>query len=166
MAEQLPPDFRFEPLRVLDGGDMVAIHCLYRGFGPGPTVAMDVFRVDADRIAEHSDALAPLPAGDAGTCWIDGPTEITERESTGSNKTLVTEWVQNHLIGTGRVASGELAGIPDYMEHGTGPDDQLARRTLHRVVGESDFVLTVAEALLGPGDDGVGGQPICPGWLL
>ncbi|MEX5268760.1 nuclear transport factor 2 family protein [Kocuria sabuli] len=154
MAGQLPPDFRFEPLRVLEDGDMVAIHCLYHGFGPGPTVAVDVFRVDGDRIAEHWDALAPLPDGAAGTRWIDGPTEITEPERAGSNKTLVTEWVQNRLIGTDREALEELAGNPDYVEHGTGPDDRLVRRTLHRVVGEGDFVLTVTEALLEPGGDG------------
>ncbi|KUG61951.1 hypothetical protein AVL61_11600 [Kocuria rosea subsp. polaris] len=151
---QLPEDFRIDVLRVLEDGDMVAVHCVYHGFGPDPTAAVDVFRVAEGKIAEHWDAMAPLPGGSAGTHRIDGPRQITGRERTGTNKAAVTEWVQERLIGADRDALEELARDPRYVEHGPGPDDRLARRTLHRVLGEGDLVLTVTEALLGPGEGG------------
>lgn len=151
MFQQLPEEFRFEPLRVLEDGDMVAVHCVYHGFGPEPTVAVDVFRVQDGKIAEHWDALAPLPGGPAGTHRVDGPRQVTGHESTGANKALVTEWVHERLLGADRDALEELARDPRYVEHGPGPGDRLARRTVHRVLGEGDFVLTVTEGLLDPG---------------
>ncbi len=152
---QLPEDFRIDLLRVLEDGDMVAVHCVYHGFGPDPVVAVDVFRVADGRIAEHWDALAPLPAGTEGKHRIDGPTEPTDHEHTGANKALLTEWVHERLIGSDRDALEELARDARYVEHGPGPDAGLARHTLHRVLGEGDVVLTVTEALLEfPGDAG------------
>ncbi|MEX5259613.1 nuclear transport factor 2 family protein [Kocuria sp. CPCC 205263] len=156
MFQQLPPDFRFEPLRMLEDGDMVAVHCVYHGFGPDPVVAVDVFRVQDGRIAEHWDALAPLPGGAAGRHRIDGPTEITGYEHTAVNKALLTEWVHERLIGADRDSLEELARDPRYVEHGPGPDARLARHTLHRVLGEGDLVLTVTEALLELGGEGAG----------
>lgn len=159
MLRRLPPDFRFEPLRVLEDGDLVAVHCVYHGFDPLPTVAVDVFRVDGDRIVEHWDALAPLPEDLEGTRRIDGPTEVTDRERTAANRAMVTEWVRERLIGSDREALEELARNERYVEHGPGPHERLARRTVHRVVGEGCFVLTVAEALLEPGTGADGARP-------
>lgn len=156
---------KFSNTTVKSGSGMVAIHCLYHGFGPHPTVALDVFRVDGNRITEHWDALAPLPAGTEGARRIDGPTEVTDRDRTDANKTLVTEWVQHRLIGADRQAFEELAGDPDYAEHGSILHDRLTRQVLHRVIGEGNFVLTLTEASLDPsnsgGEDGGPGPAGC-----
>ncbi|HEX2299208.1 MAG TPA: hypothetical protein VHH34_11950 [Pseudonocardiaceae bacterium] len=121
--------------------------------------------MDGNRITEHWDALAPLPAGTEGARRIDGPTEVTDRDRTDANKTLVTEWVQHRLIGADRQAFEELAGDPDYAEHGSGPHDRLTRQVLHRVVGEGNFVLTLTEVSLDPsnsgGEDGGPGPAGC-----
>ncbi|MFI7494351.1 nuclear transport factor 2 family protein [Kocuria sp. M4R2S49] len=164
MFQQLPDDFRFEPLRVLEDGDMVAVHCVYHGFGPEPTVAVDVFRVEDGKIAEHWDALAPLPGGSAGRRRTDGPRETTGHERTAANKALLTEWVHERLIGADRDALEELARDPRYVEHGADPDERITRGTLRRVLGEGDFVLTVTEALLGRGNGGAEhGDPVPAG---
>lgn len=154
VLQQLPEDFRIDNLRVLEDGDMVAVHCVYHGLGPVPLVAVDVFRVAGDRLAEHWDALEPLPGGAVGTHRIDGPRQVTDHEHTAVNKALITEWVHERLLGADREALEELARDPRYVEHGAGPDARLARRALHRVLGEGDFVLTVTEGELEPDDEG------------
>lgn len=157
---QLPPDFRIEMLRMIQDGDMVAVHCVYHGFGPDPMVAVDVFRLDGDRIAEHWDALEPLPAGQEGAHRTGGPTEASDPERTAANKALVTEWVHERLLGADQDALEELGRGHYYVEHR--PDRRLTRRTLHRVLGEGDLVLTLTEAALEPGD-GAQGEPVPAG---
>ncbi|GEO94250.1 nuclear transport factor 2 family protein [Kocuria turfanensis] len=150
VLQQLPEDFRIDNLRMLEDGDMVAVHCVYHGLAPEPLVAVDVFRVAGDRLAEHWDAYAPLPGGAAGAHRIDGPRQVTDHEHTAANKALITEWVHERLLGADREALAELARDPRYVEHGAGPGARLARHALHRVLGEGDFVLTVTEGVLEP----------------
>ncbi|MFE7631155.1 nuclear transport factor 2 family protein [Kocuria sp. NPDC057446] len=162
-VERLPEDFRIDLLRVLEDGDMVAVHCVYHGFGPDPMVAVDVFRVQDGLIAEHWDALAPLPGGPAGTHRIDGPRQVTGHERTAANKDLVTEWVHERLLGADRDALEELARDPRYVEHGPATGTGLTRRAVHRVLGDGDFVLTVTEGLLDDDDGAERGDPVTAG---
>ncbi|MBK3590583.1 nuclear transport factor 2 family protein, partial [Streptomyces sp. MBT57] len=47
--------FSWEPQRVAAQGDLVFTHSLVHGWGPGPTVIVDIFRLENDRIVEHWD---------------------------------------------------------------------------------------------------------------
>ncbi|NIZ12780.1 nuclear transport factor 2 family protein [Phaeobacter sp. HF9A] len=52
-----PPDFRYEMGMVIAEDDLVALHGRYSGFGPKPMIAVDIFRVEDGKIAEHWDIL-------------------------------------------------------------------------------------------------------------
>ncbi|MFB7297365.1 nuclear transport factor 2 family protein [Streptomyces rubiginosohelvolus] len=52
--------FSWEPQRVAAQGDLVFTHSLVHGWGPGPTVIVDIFRLENDRIVEHWDVVQDL----------------------------------------------------------------------------------------------------------
>ncbi|MEU5970600.1 nuclear transport factor 2 family protein [Streptomyces globisporus] len=52
--------FSWEPQRVAAQGDLVFTHSLVHGWGPGPTVIVDIFRLTNDRIVEHWDVVQDL----------------------------------------------------------------------------------------------------------
>ncbi|RDL06847.1 putative SnoaL-like aldol condensation-catalyzing enzyme [Streptomyces sp. HB202] len=52
--------FSWEPQRVAAQGDLVFTHSLVHGWGPGPTVIVDIFRLANDRIVEHWDVVQDL----------------------------------------------------------------------------------------------------------
>jgi predicted SnoaL-like aldol condensation-catalyzing enzyme len=54
---KLPEGFRYEPGMVVAEGNIVMIHGRYVGWGPEPMVAVDIFRVDNGRLAEHWDVM-------------------------------------------------------------------------------------------------------------
>jgi predicted SnoaL-like aldol condensation-catalyzing enzyme len=62
-AAQLPESFRYEPGLVVANGDHVMIHGRYLGWGPKPVVAVDIFRIEGGKLAEHWDvAQEEVPA--------------------------------------------------------------------------------------------------------
>jgi predicted SnoaL-like aldol condensation-catalyzing enzyme len=54
---QPPAGFKYEIGMVIAEGDLVVLHGRYTGFGPKPFVAVDIFRVEDGKIAEHWDVL-------------------------------------------------------------------------------------------------------------
>ncbi|MFE2503618.1 MULTISPECIES: nuclear transport factor 2 family protein [Streptomyces] len=52
--------FSWEPQRVAAQGDLVFTHSLVHGWGSGPTVIVDIFRLENDRIVEHWDVVQDL----------------------------------------------------------------------------------------------------------
>ncbi|WP_336713764.1 nuclear transport factor 2 family protein [Arthrobacter sp. USHLN218] len=162
----LPLDFRFEPLRILEDGDMVVIHCVYHGLGPTPMVAFNVFRVLGDRLAEHWEVLAPLAQDSvSGHSQVDGPTEVTDLDKTLANKALVGEFAQKVLMERD-YAVVENYVARDFAQHNPEAGDglegieaalavwatqgrPLTHRMVHRIVGQGNFVLTVAEGEFG-----------------
>ncbi|MFB8139285.1 nuclear transport factor 2 family protein [Streptomyces parvus] len=52
--------FSWEPKRVAAQGDLVFAHSLVHGWGPGPTVIVDIFRLKNGSIVEHWDVVQDL----------------------------------------------------------------------------------------------------------
>ncbi|KRE80771.1 hypothetical protein ASG77_02135 [Arthrobacter sp. Soil762] len=163
----LPEGFRFEPARMLADGDLVAVHCVYHGFGPDPLVAFDLFRVADGRIAEHWDALQPaIPSTASGRSQVDGPAEVTAPEQTEASRAVVVGFVEAVLKGGQVDRITEFISTEQYDQHNPGVADGLdglgaalkswgeqgitmQYDTLYRSVAEGEFVLTQSEGRLG-----------------
>lgn len=156
-VQSMPDDFRVDMVRMLDDHGTVAVHSVYEGLGPEPLVGFDVFRVEDGRIAEHWDVLEPLRTGpDGARPQLDGPVAVTDHERTQDNKRIAAEWVEAALVGGDRHAVQDHMSPRGCTEHTGGTPDgpQPAYQRLRRVVGEGNFVLTVAEAVPGGSRDG------------
>ena len=57
LVGSMPENFKYEMGMIIAEGDLVAVHGRYTGFGPKPLVAVDIYRVEDGRIAEHWDIL-------------------------------------------------------------------------------------------------------------
>ena len=57
LVAAMPENFRYQMGMVIAEGDLVAVHGRYTGFGPRPLIAVDIFRVEDGRIAEHWDVM-------------------------------------------------------------------------------------------------------------
>ncbi len=163
----LPEGFGYEGVRVIADGDLVALHGVYSGFGPGPVVGFDLFRVEDGKLTEHWDALTPAIADTvSGRSQTDGPTEIRDRELTEANRRLVTEFVERVLQGADHAAVADYLSTEQYHQHNPeiadGIDGLTAAaaafgeegrypvyKTIHKVVAEGDFVLVQSEGEFG-----------------
>jgi predicted SnoaL-like aldol condensation-catalyzing enzyme len=167
LASSLPDGFRYEVVRVVGEGDLVVTHGLYHGFGPDPTVAFDLWRIEDGRIAEHWDAMQPFVAVTAsGRSMTDGPTEVTEPDKTAANKELVGRFVDAILVhGDLRQLTGFFDGdayaqhhplIPDNVSGLTAAFEGLAEQGVtmcyehvHRTVADGEFVFVQSEGIFG-----------------
>lgn len=153
-------------VRVFQDGDYVVAHTDYNFFGP--KIGFDIFRFENGKIVEHWDNLqeTPAAANPSGNTMIDGPTEPTDQARTEENKSLVSQFVDDILV-NGRME--KLAGYFDgdtYIQHNpqianglTGLGAALEAMaangvtmkydTIHQVLGEGNFVLTVSEGTFG-----------------
>lgn len=163
---QLPPNSaKVNTVRIFQDGDLVFGHTDYNFFGP--KIGFDVFRFEDGKVVEHWDNLQekakPNPSG---RTMIDGATEVIDLDKTEANKTLVRNFVDDILV-NGRME--KLAGYYDgdnYIQHNPQIPDQLSGLgkalgewakqgitmkydTIHKVLGEGNFVLTVSEGHLG-----------------
>ena len=160
--------FRYDLHRAIADGDLVALHGTYHGIGATPFVAFDIFRVADGKLAEHWDALAPVVETTvSGRSQTDGPTEVTDLEETAANRALVAGFVDDVLKGGKADKITDYVSSEQYWQHnpvvGDGLDGfatafgalaahgiNLVYDTVHRVVAEGNFVLTVSEGGFGP----------------
>jgi predicted SnoaL-like aldol condensation-catalyzing enzyme len=57
IIRSLSEDFTYERGLVLAEGDFVTVHCRVVGWAPKPMVAIDIFRIEDGKIAEHWDVV-------------------------------------------------------------------------------------------------------------
>ena len=159
--------FGAEFVRVIADDDMVAVHARYVGFGPTPIIAFDVFRVEDGKIVEHWDNLIPeAEPNPSGRTQIDGATEITDLELTEANKATVEDFITRSMINHEEVNITDYISPVTYIQHNPMVGDglegfgafmaEMAEKgismeyhTLHHVVGEGNFVLTMSEGAFG-----------------
>ncbi len=164
---QLPKNSaKVNTVRVFQDGDYVFSHTDYNFFGP--KIGFDIFRYENGKIVEHWDNLQETPkqANPSGHTMIDGTTELKDLDKTESNKVLVKNFVDDILV-NGKME--KLAGYFDgdnYIQHNPQIADQLSGLgkaleylasigvtmkydTIHKVLGEGNFVLVVSEGTFG-----------------
>ncbi|MEN0063054.1 MAG: nuclear transport factor 2 family protein [Myxococcota bacterium] len=151
--------------RVFVDGDYVFAHTDYDFFGP--KIGFDIFRFEDGKIVEHWDNLqekaeSPNPSG---RTMIDGATEVQDLDKTEANKELVRNFVDDILV------NGDMSNVGDYigetyLQHNPGIGDGLdglsaavkamaeqglvlKYDTVHTILGEGNFVLTVSESVFG-----------------
>lgn len=164
--QQLPAgSAKVNTVRVFQDDNYVFAHTDYNFFGP--KIGFDIFRFEDGKIVEHWDNLqqtaGPNPSGRTMT---DGPIEATDKEKIEANKTLVRSFVDDILV-NGRME--KLAGYfngDNYIQHNPQIGDGLSGLgkaleamaaagitmkydTIHKVLGEGNFVLVVSEGTFG-----------------
>ena len=156
---------RVNIVRAFEDGDFVFGHTEY-DFA-SRKIGFEVFRFEGDHAVEHWDniqeRLGPNPSGHS---MVDGSTESADHDLTEDNRALVRSFVETVLIG-GQLA--QLAAFVDenaFTEHNPRLEDSVAAlrrelertedgrpvidyQTLHRVLAEGDFVLSVSEGQVG-----------------
>ncbi|MDG1729849.1 MAG: nuclear transport factor 2 family protein [Algibacter sp.] len=158
---------QLENIRLIEDGSFVVAHNVWTNagvFGYGDTtVSFDILRFDANgKIAEHWDALQAweFPTVNGNT-MTDGPTTITNLDETEANKALAVNIIQDVLMGqnpnniTNYIAEdyiqhnpqidNGLQGIQDAVAFLTSINNMFQYNTIHKVIGEGNFVLTVSE---------------------
>jgi len=160
-------NFKADFARVISDGDLVAFHGRYEGFGPKPMISFDVFRIQDGLIVEHWDNLIEeQPANPSGHSQIDGATEITDLDKTDENKAKVLEFITKSLINHDEIDITQYISPVTYVQHNPMVADGLegfgafmgdmAKKgitmeynTVHKVIGEGNFVLTMSEGAFG-----------------
>lgn len=163
---QLPEATKVNVVRAFEDGDFVFTHSEYDVYGP--KIGFDIFRFEDGKIVEHWDNLQETPANPnpSGHSMIDGATKLEDLDKTEENKTLVRNFVEDILM-NGKM--DKIAGYFDednYIQHNPNIPDQLSGLgktlevlagqgifmkydTIHKVLGQGNFVLVVAEGHFG-----------------
>ena len=155
-----------ENQRMIEDGNFVVMHNLWSNaqpFGAETVVTFDILRFDENgKIAEHWDAIQPweFPTV-SGNTMVDGPTTITNLDETEANKALAVNIIQDVLMEQNpsninnyiaedyvqhnpQIDNG-LQGIIDAVAYLTSIKNMFQYNTIHKVIGEGNFVLTVSE---------------------
>ena len=160
--------FKANVVRAFEDGDFVFTHTEYDYFGPN--VGFDVFRFENGKIVEHWDNLAEItPPNPSGRTQLDGSTDLKDLNKTEANKTLVKGFVTDILLNGESDKMTEYINTEQYLQHNSAVADGLdglgaalayfaenglvmEYDTLHQVMGEGNFVLTLSEGKFGKGE--------------
>ncbi|MBQ4915061.1 nuclear transport factor 2 family protein [Maribacter sp. MMG018] len=167
LLQSLPPNSaKVNTIRAFEDGDFVFTQTDYDFFGP--KIGFDIFRFEDGLIVEHWDNLQEKPEqpNPSGHTMIDGATEITDLENTEKNKELAENFVHDILVnGDMSKLAGYFNG-DNYIQHNPNIPDQLSGLgatlealakqgifmkydTVHKVLGQGNFVLVVSEGHFG-----------------
>ncbi|MBD2797134.1 nuclear transport factor 2 family protein [Xenorhabdus sp. 18] len=160
---QTHPELHHETHRVLQDGDLVAIHGRFTGLSDQPLVGFDLYRVADGLIVEHWDGLVPQSAPNAsGRTQLDGPTETGHGHDREKNRERVVNFftrtlIEGHYDEFGNYTNGEafrqhspdiadgtvalIAFLKQLREEGRG----LHYAKIHRTVADGQFVLSHSE---------------------
>ena len=152
--------------RILQDGEFVVLHNSFtnaQAFGAEKIVTFDIYRMKDGRAAEHWDAIGPIVTTTAsGRSQVDGATEIVDLDKTNANKALAVALIEDVLMGRNPSKITEYISAEQYDQHNPGIKDGLSGiveavqaltaqnnmfkyKTIHKVLGEGNFVLTVSE---------------------
>lgn len=157
-------------VRMLQDGPFIVMHHVWKNaqpFGHAELAAFHIIRIDeSDLIAEHWSVMAELVGPNAsGRTLVDGETEIRDLFKTDENKAVVAalfeEWAHENAIC--RLERLSRYVHADVRQHHPSAADGFAtfaalagrdppavtRRTLHAVLGEGNFVVSVSEGRRG-----------------
>jgi predicted SnoaL-like aldol condensation-catalyzing enzyme len=171
LIQSLPPDATVNTIRVFEDRDYVFAHTEYNFFGP--RIGFDIFRFEDGLIVEHWDnlqetATEPSPSGHT---MIDGPTIASDLDQTEANKALIQRYMDDLLAGRRETFPSYFNGT-QYIQHNPWVADTIpgliaglqalaARgqtvmyKSVHKVLGEGNFALVVAEATFGGAPTGI-----------
>ena len=116
--------------RLIQDGNFIIMHNSYdnaEAFGAKEIVTFDIWRIEGNQIAEHWDAITPLPAekNQSGRTIIDGATEITDRDKTDANKKLVRSFYHDVFVKGDKSAAKKYISDKKYIQHGAKGKDVL-----------------------------------------
>ena len=157
--------FKAKVVRAFQDGNYVFTHTIYDFFGP--KIGFDVFRFEDGKIVEHWDNLIDVaPPNPSGRTQTDGPTEAKDLDKTEANKDVVRDFVSTILVNGEMEKLGNFidAGEANYTQHNPSIGDGLSGlsealegmakqgitmeyKTVHKVLGEGNFVLTISEGV-------------------
>ncbi|WP_368671742.1 nuclear transport factor 2 family protein [Lewinella sp. W8] len=160
--------FKAKVIRAFQDEDFVFLHSKYDFFGP--KAGFDIFRFEEGLIVEHWDNLADItPPNPSGRTQLDGSTDLTDLDKTETNKKLVREFLNEILVKGQSDRITDFISTEEYLQHNADIADGLSGLgsalqyfaqeslllqydTVHMVLGEGNFVLTVSEGKFGQGD--------------
>jgi predicted SnoaL-like aldol condensation-catalyzing enzyme len=171
VLQQLPANSaKVNTVRAFEDGDFVFTQTEYNFFGP--KIGFDIFRFENGKIVEHWDNLqvTPTTVNPSGHTMIDGSTEIKDLDKTEANKVLVKNFVEDILVNGKMEKIGGYFNGDDYIQHNPNIPDQLSGLggalgalakqgvfmkfdTIHKVLGQGNFVLVVSEGHFGADHD-------------
>ncbi|MGL4860845.1 MAG: nuclear transport factor 2 family protein [Enterobacteriaceae bacterium] len=160
---QNSPQLHYECHRVLEDGDLVALHGRFVGLDKQPLVGFDLYRVRDGKIVEHWDGLVPECAANAsGRTQLDGPVEPGEGHDREQNRRLIREFFTRTLIGSDYSGFRHYTDGTHFIQHNPDIADgveeviavldtlieqgqKLEYERIHRMVAQGQFVLTFSE---------------------
>jgi len=157
--------FKADVIRAFEDGDYVFTQTKYDFYGP--KAGFDVFRFEDGLIVEHWDnLLAVQKPNPSGHTQFDGATEITDLDKTEANKAKVKEFIETILLKGEMDKVANYINPKSYVQHNPSVADGLdgfgaamkyfaenglvmEYDTLHKVLGQGNFVLTMSEGKFG-----------------
>lgn len=157
--------FKADVVRAFEDGDYVFTHTKYDFFGP--KAAFDVFRFEDGLIVEHWDNMLEVqPPNPSGHNQFDGETALTDLDKTDANKAKIKEFIETILLNGEMDKTTNFINPEKYIQHNPAVADGLdgfgaamqyfaenglvmEYDTLHKVLGQGNFVLAMSEGKFG-----------------
>jgi predicted SnoaL-like aldol condensation-catalyzing enzyme len=160
---QNPPEggFKSNVIRAFQDGEYVFTHTDYEIYGN--KIGFDIFKFENGLIIEHWDNLIDKAGKNpSGHTQIDGVTTAKDLNKTAKNKTLVKNFIStilmkgeidklaiffdgdNYIQHNPTIADG-LSGLGKALEGMTKQGIKMEYNTIHKILGDGDFVLAVSE---------------------